>query len=85
MDMLAVRVGCAPEAVANLSEEIGYDRPIAHVHCPQCHVSYSMYGTSRNGEAVTYIAWAEGKLRRECPDHQDSFRTPSSLGAARGA
>ncbi len=80
MDMLAIRVGCAPEELAGLSEEIGYDRPIAHAHCPHCHVSYAMYGTVRNGSAGSYIDWSESKLKRECPDHPTSFRTPSSLG-----
>lgn len=79
MDMLAIRLGCAPEALPGLSEEIGYDRPVTHVHCPQCHVSYSMYGSVRNGATANYVVWAEGKLKRECPDHQDSFRTPASL------
>lgn len=79
MDMLAIRVGCSPDAVAGLSEEIGYDRPIAHVHCPQCHVSYAMYSSAHNGATQSYLAWSEGKLKRECPDHADSFRTPSSL------
>lgn len=85
MDMLAIRVGCAPEDLAGLSEEIGYDRPVAHVHCPQCHVSYAMYGIVHNATADSYILWSEGKLKRECPDHQDSFRTPSSLSASRTA
>ncbi len=82
MDMLAIRVGSDPETVAGLSEEIGYDRPIAQVHCPQCHTSYSMYGNVHNTSARSYIAWSEGKLKRECPDHQDSFRTPASLQSA---
>jgi hypothetical protein len=85
MEMLAIRVGCAPDDVAGLSEEIGYDRPIAHVHCPQCHVSYALYGTAQNRDAQNYIAWSEGKLKRECPDHQNSFRTPSSLSASHQA
>ena len=84
MDMLAIKVGSAPETVAGFSEEIGYDRPVAHVYCPHCHVSYSMYGGSHLGTPGSYIAWSEGKLKRECPDHQDSFRTPASLNA-RGA
>jgi len=82
MDLLAIRLGCAPQTVSGASEEIGYDRPVAHVHCPQCHVSYSMYGAVKNGETRQYISWAEGKLKRECPDHQDSFRTPAALSAS---
>jgi hypothetical protein len=82
MEMLAIRVGCAPEEVAELSEEIGYDRPIAHAHCPHCHVSYALYGSARNGSADGFIRWSESKLTRECPDHPASFRTPSSLGAS---
>jgi hypothetical protein len=84
MDMLAIKVGSAPETVAGLSEEIGYDRPVAHVHCPLCHVSYSMYGGAHLGTDATYLEWSENKLKRECPDHPDSFRTPTSLNA-RGA
>lgn len=84
MQMLAIKVGSAPETVAGLSEEIGYDRPVAHVYCPHCHVSYSMYGNLHLGGADGFIEWSEAKLKRECPDHQDSFRTPASLNA-RGA
>ena len=80
MDMLAIRVGSAPDAIAGVADEIGYDRPIAHVYCPQCHVSYAMYGSTKNGASAHYVTWSEGKLKRECPDHQDSFRTPASLG-----